>query len=76
MLCREELRAVPAERFVRASVQDALGNHFTAVAMVVALLGVPGVHLRVPVLEGFMADLLAVIALLLSYPMFEDSRIS
>ena len=68
--------AGPAERFVRAAAQDALGNHFTTVAMVVALLGALSAHLRVLALEGFVADLLTVIALFWSHPTFEDSRVS
>ena len=68
--------AGPAERFVRAAAQDALGDHFTAVAMVVALLGALGAHLRVLVLESFVADLLAVVALFRSHLTFEDSRVS
>ena len=68
--------AGPAERFVRAAVQDVLGYHCTVVAMVVALLGVPSVYLRVLALEGFVADLLAVVVLLWSYPTFEDSCVS
>jgi hypothetical protein len=61
---------------MRAAAQDALGNHFAAAAVVVALLGTPGAHLRTPALEGFVADLLAVVALLWSHPAFEDSRVS
>jgi hypothetical protein len=60
---------------MRAAAQDALGDHFAAAA-VVALLGTPGAHLRAPALEGFVADLLAVVALLWSHLTFEYSRVS
>ena len=36
--------AVSTERFVGTTAEDALGNHFTAVAVVVALLGALGTH--------------------------------
>jgi len=68
--------AVSTERFVGATAQDALGNHFTTVAVVVALLGALGAQLRVLALEGFVADLLAVVALFRSHPTFENSRVS
>ena len=44
--------------------------------MVIALLGIPSIYLRVLILEGFIADFLVVVALLWSYPTFEDSHIS
>src|SRR3954452_23935548 len=68
--------AVPAERFMGAAAQDALGDYFNAAAVVVTLLGASGTHLRVLALESFVANLLAVVALLWSHPTFEDSRIS
>ena len=68
--------AVSTERFVRATAQDALGNHFAAAAVVVALLGAPSAHLKVLALESFVADLLVVVALFRSHPTFEDSRVS
>ena len=68
--------AVSTERFVRATAEDALGNHFAAAAVVMALLGALGAHLRVLALKSFVADLLAVVALLWSHPTFEDSRVS
>jgi len=68
--------AVSTERFVGATAQDALGNHFAAVTVMVALLGALGAHLRVLVLESFVADLLAVVALFRSHLTFEDSRVS
>lgn len=44
--------------------------------MTVALTSVPFVHLRVPILESFVANLLVVVALVRPRPTFEDSRIS
>jgi len=72
----EKLPTVSAKRFVGAAAQDALGDHFTAAAVVVSPLGAPGAHLRALALESFVTNLLAVVALLWSHPTFEDSRVS
>ncbi len=76
MVRRVEPPAVSTERFVEATAEDALGNHFTAAPVVVALLGAPGVHLSVVALESFVADLLAVVALVRLRPTLEHPRIS
>ena len=71
-----ESLAVPAKRFMRAAARDALDDHFAAAAVTVAFLGAPSAHLSVLALEGFVADLLAVVALLRPHSAFEDSSVS
>ena len=44
--------------------------------MTVALTSAHSTHLRVPALESFVANLLAVVALVRPRPTFEDSRVS
>src|SRR3569833_2784371 len=72
MLRRVELSAVPAKRFVRAAARDALQHCFVAVIVIVAFLSAPRAPLGVSATERLVAWLLAVIALLWTWPMLKN----
>src|SRR6478735_8440030 len=71
-----ELPAIPAERFMRASTGHALRDLFVACAVVVPFFRTPFAHLGLTTLEGFVTDLLAVVALLRSGSALKWPRIS